>query len=183
MTGRRLAEKFWLKKLGGEEGATLVETAIAFSLMLAILFGLVVTSFALYTYHYLSAAAREATRYAIVRGSNSCSSSGSALANCNMGPDTNGQKTLQAWVSSRGYPGIDGSKITVQALWYSESTYTDSLGNPVHQWITLCSSGDTCNDPGNMVKVTVQYAFPFSIPFWKATTLNMSSTSSLVISN
>jgi uncharacterized membrane protein len=54
---------------------------------------------------------------------------------------------------------------------------TDSTGNT--SW-TVC--GTRCNAPGNQVQVRVSYAFPLTIPFWRAVTLNLSSKSSMVIS-
>ncbi len=164
-----------------EEGATLVETAMASILLLAMLFGVIEISILLYTYHYISEAARETTRYAAVRGSNSCSSSPTTLTSgtqCNIGPGSSGNP-LQVFAQSLGYPGINPNDITVTATWWTASY--DSSGNII--WTTPCTGGATCNDAGNEVKVVVNYAFPLSIPFWRATTVNMSSTSNMVISN
>jgi Flp pilus assembly protein TadG len=168
-----------------EAGAALVEMALASVIVLAMLFGIIEMSLALYTYHYISDAAREATRYAIVRGSNSCISSSNALTNCNLLPATAGN--LQTYVRTLGYPGINGSKITVTSTW---KIATSNINAPYNtQWLTNCT-GDVdpltskpCNNAGNQVVVKVDYAFPLSIPFWRATTLNMSSTSNMVILN
>jgi hypothetical protein len=43
-------------------------------------------------------------------------------------------------------------------------------------------SATPCNNPGNLVQVTVAYKFLLSIPAVKASTINMSSTSEMVIS-
>lgn len=180
---RGLSESGWRGSLSGvlrrqvasgEEGATMVEMAIASVVLLMMLFGVIVLSLSFYTYNYVSDAAREASRWAIVRGSQ-CSANTPGLDHCGAG-----QTEIQNYVSSLSYPGIDPSKLTVTANWYSPN-----YGNGATTW-TLCDSkANPCTTPngqGYQVQVTVGYRFPLSIPFWKATTLNVSSTSSMVIS-
>src|ERR1039458_73601 len=53
----------------GEEGSALVEFAFVLILVLTFMFGIMDFSRFLYTDHFLSGAAREGTRYAMVRGS------------------------------------------------------------------------------------------------------------------
>lgn len=154
------------KTARGEEGATLVEVAISAVILLAMLFGIIEFSLALYTYNYVSDAARDGTRWAIVRGSQCLS-----LDHCNASATD-----ISNYVTSIQYPGIDSAKMTVTANWYTQS------GTTPRTW-TLCDpAATTCNVSGNQVRVTVTYAFPLSVPFWRATTLNVSSTSSMVVS-
>jgi Flp pilus assembly protein TadG len=149
----------------GEDGATMVEMALSLTLLLAMLFGIIEMSLALYTFHYIADAAREGTRYAVVRGS-SCS----VLTNCNA---TAAQ--IQTYVQDLGYPGINSTAhMTVNTTWWTPTP-------PPATW-SQCTSG-ICNVPKNAVQVQVTYAFPLSIPYWKITTLNISSTSRMVISN
>lgn len=152
-------------KIQQEEGATLVEMAVALTVLIAVLFGIIEMCLALYTYHYISDAAREGTRYAIVRGAN-CS----ALTNCNATATQIGN-----YVKNLGYPGINTANMTVNTTWWTPSSTQPTT------W-SSCTSG-TCNSPGYAVQVSVTYAFPLSIPYWKATTLTVSSTSQMVISN
>lgn len=152
-----------------EEGATLVETAISFAISLAVFFGVIQVSYSLYSSHFVGEAAREAARYAMVRGS-SCV----GMPDCGF---TDANTTLLAYVKTLGYPGIDGTKLTVTSTWYVPAT----TGTPNPTW-NVCASGSGCNAPGDMVKVTVRYPFVLSIPFWKSTTLNFTSSSQLVIS-
>ncbi|HET7103807.1 MAG TPA: TadE/TadG family type IV pilus assembly protein [Terracidiphilus sp.] len=166
----------------GEEGATLVEIALSSVILLAILFGVIEMSLAFYSYHFISEAAREATRYAIVRGSNSCTSSSNGLTNCDILPTSTGNP-IQAYVRGLGYPGINGNQITVTATWW-----TASFSGTSTVWTSACpgavdANNYPCNNPGNKVTVVVNYAFPLSIPFWRATTLNVRSTSSGIIMN
>ncbi len=151
-----------------EDGASIVEMALASAVVFGMLFGVIYFSFALYTFHYTSEAAREGSRYAMVRGSTSCTNTPN-LTNCNA---TNSQ--IQTYVQDLGYPGIDAAnKMTVTTTWY-----TASASQPT-TW-ARCSTG-TCNAPGNIVKVQVTYTFPLSIPFYAKKTLNLTSTSQMVV--
>jgi Flp pilus assembly protein TadG len=58
------------KRLGIDEtGSSLVEFALSSTVLLMAIFGVLDCSCALYADHYVANAAREATRYAMVRGS------------------------------------------------------------------------------------------------------------------
>lgn len=118
---------------------------------------------ALYASHFVADAAREASRYAVVRGSSSCTNSPN-LTNCDVTADQ-----IQIWVRNLGYPGINPQNLTVTTTW--PSTGSDCY-----------PSSSPCNNPGNPVSVQVTYAFPLNIPFWKSATINLSSTSQMVIS-
>lgn len=170
----------------GEQGSTLVETAIAATLMLGVVFSLFEMFMAFYTYHYVSYAARDAARYAIVRG-DKCSTDSSTMTNCDVT-----QAELLTYLQSLNFPGIDPKKITVTMTWYtavyttvpnSSTTYTTTTS-----WM-LCpaASGGVpngCDDAaaGNAVNVMVTYAFPLNLPFAGSQSLNFTSTSQMVIS-
>jgi Flp pilus assembly protein TadG len=145
-----------------EQGSALVETAISLAILLTFLFGVIEVSLMLYTYHFIAEAAREGTRYAIVRGS-TCTGFPSACP----AADTD----VENYVEGLGFPGIDSTKMQVTA---SYAPYPSTK---------TCSPSSLCNNAGNMVTVTVTYAFPFSIPFVPANTVNMSSTSAMIIAN
>jgi Flp pilus assembly protein TadG len=149
----------------GDEGATIVEMALACTLLIALMAGILELSLGLYTYNYVSDAAREATRYASVRGS-SCST----LTNCNA---TSGQ--IQTYVQNLGYPGINATNTVVTTTWYTPSA------SPPTTW-TVCTTG-TCNGPGNSVKVNVAFNFPLGLPFVRFSSLTLQSTSQMVIAN
>lgn len=151
----------------GEDGGTLLETALSTSLLLIFLCGIIQISLALYSYHFISDAAREGTRYAIVRGSTwttACDSmtNGYASAGCTATP-----ADIQSYVQSIQFPGIFSSNLTVTPTW------ANSFG------ATSCA---TCNAAGDLVTVEVDYGFPFSVPFLPKRTFTMSSTSEMVIS-
>lgn len=146
-----------------EEGATLVETAVGLVIILTLFIGFLEICLALYISHFVADAAREASRYAIVRGSMSCSTSPN-LSNCDVTSDE-----IQTWVRSLGYPGVNPQQLTVTTNWPSSGSDCYPSTSP-------------CNNPGNLVKVDVTYAFPLDIPFWKKATINLSSASEMVIS-
>ncbi|HEX5234264.1 MAG TPA: TadE/TadG family type IV pilus assembly protein [Silvibacterium sp.] len=154
------------KRLCSECGGAMVETAISASILLTVVLGLMQGFLALYGYHYVSYAAREASRWAMVRGS-SCHLNSATMTDCGASQDN-----IQTYVQGLGFPGIDSSKVTVTASWAVPTATTPT------SW-TSCAP---CNDPQDMVTVKVNYAFPFNIPFLSNTTVNMSSTSSMVIS-
>jgi Flp pilus assembly protein TadG len=138
----------------------MAEMMFSVIILLTILFGLIEMCLALYTYHFVSDAAREGSRYAIVHGS-TCMVSG---VSCTV---TTGQ--IQTYVQYLGFPGIRPSAMTVTtvySVWPSGGT---------------CNAPG-CNGPGDLATVTVSYNFPLSIPFIRSSVLALSSTSSMVIS-
>jgi Flp pilus assembly protein TadG len=153
-----------------DDGSSLVEIALSCATLLCVFFGIFEFSLAMYSMHYVAAVARDASRYAMVNGS-ACT----AMPDCGF-TDTN--TTLQNYVTNNeSYPGIDTSKLTVTSSWFY--VVPPVTQNPT--W-TPCGVGSTCNAPGNLVQVTVTYPFILSIPFWRSTTLNIRSTSRMVIS-
>lgn len=136
-------------------------------ILFSVLLGIISMSLALYTYFFVADAARQATRYAIVRGSTSCTYS-SSLSNCNATSDQ-----IQTYVRGIAYPGITSSKLHITAKWL-----TPSSGKPT-TW-SACTTG-TCNAPGNLVKVVATYAYPVSIPFVPTLSINLRSTAQMVI--
>jgi Flp pilus assembly protein TadG len=103
--------------LRDERGSTLVEIALTITVLLTLIFGVIEVGLMLYTYHFVSYAAREGTRYAIVRGS-TCSGFSSAC------PAT--ASDIQNYVSNLGFPGIDIVSSDVSVSWasYSQSSAT-----------------------------------------------------------
>jgi Flp pilus assembly protein TadG len=152
----------------GEDGRSIVEFAFACAVLFGMLFGIIYFCMALYTYHYISEAAREGSRYAIVRGSTSCINT-PGLTNCDA---TNSE--IQTYLQDLGYPGIDAAnRMTVNTTWYTPN----AAASP--PW-SLCTT-PPCNVPGSIVNVQVTYTYPLSIPFYGAKTISMTSTSQMVI--
>ena len=146
-----------------ERGASLPETAIVMSVLLALTFGIIDFGRAMYTYGFVAQLAREGTRWAAVHGSTSCTNSmvngTSTLADCNA---TAAQ--IQSYVQSLSQGATIASNITVPAPVYS------------------CPAGSSGNAPGCTVSLTVNYPFTFVLPYLPKAGIRMASTSQMVIS-
>ena len=153
-------------KLGEDRGAALLEMAISSSIIFVLLLGLVQTSLALYAYHFTADAAREASRWAMVRG-NQCTANTPGLDHCGA---TSGD--IQTYVQGLGYPY--SSQMAVSATWLTATT------PPAITW-SACGTASSCKAPGNQVQVTVSYNFPLYIPFWRNATVNVGSISQMVV--
>lgn len=168
-----------------EEGANLVEMALCCAIYFAMLFGIIEFSWAIYSYTFISEAAREASRYASVRGALSCIPN-TLFPNCNLNPVTTGDPATDwtsntstdpvlAFVKTLGYPGLSAGNLTVTTTWHSLGETTPET------WSTSACTTSSCNSEGNAVEVLVTYAFPLNIPFWKNGTLHFQSRSQMVI--
>lgn len=158
---RRLLQRMAgrLSAMRDEGGQALVEFAMTSVVFFMTLVGLMKVCLAVYTYHYISECARETVRYAVIRGSSSAS-------------PVSTNDAVQTYARGLGYPGITSSLVKTSTAW---DTYPTAGGT--------CTPSTACNNPGNIVTVTVSYAFPLSIPFTANKTWNMSSTAAMVISN
>jgi len=156
-----------------DAGANVLEMALSSAILFAMFFGVFEVALGSYTSHYVSDAAREGARYAIVRGAQSCTNTPN-LSNCSASTDT-----IAAYVKGIKYPGIVTSNMTVNVSYLAGTTVVDSNGQTLTTWAT-CSPACS-NVPGNMVNVAVSYAFPLNIPFVPKKTINVSSTSQLVV--
>lgn len=143
-----------------ERGSSLVEQALILTFLLSMLFAIIDFGRALYTYHFVSNAAREATRWASVRGLTCTGLSGGCPAD---GGD------VQTFVSNVSGMGLDPSKITATTTWVAPPNDSPAcVSNP--------------KNPGCVVKVNVQYEYQFFFPFLPTSPITMQSTSQMVIS-
>jgi Flp pilus assembly protein TadG len=140
-----------------QRGSTIVEQAIILPVLLAVFFGAIDMSRALYSYTYVSYIAREATRWASVRSTS-----------LNGGPITNSD--VKTFVSNVTGMGLDAAQITTATNWIAPPN-----GSPA------CPGGAADQKPGCVVQVTVNYNFNFILPFLPAGTLRMSSESQMII--
>lgn len=153
------------RRESGERGSTLLEFAMVAMITLVLMFGMIDLARALYSYHFVTTAAREGARFASVRGA-LCSSS------VNPPPCPAFQGDVQAFVTAITPQGIDASQVQVQPNIFS---------NPNN--LPVC--GTVQNYPGCGVQVTVRYAFSFIFPanlYNLSPTIQMSSTSEMIIS-
>ncbi len=146
-----------------ERGSSLVEYAMVLTVLFTLLFGTIDFGRALYTYHLVSSAAREGSRYAIVRGSASTLCNGSP-GGC---PSDGSGVTTYLQTGSTGI-GINPTLLAVNVAYQPSAN-------------TGCQISGSDN-PGCMVQVQVQYPFQFSLPFLPSATYTIGSTSEMVIS-
>jgi hypothetical protein len=149
-----------LRLLGEETGGSMIELILSSTIMLAVLLCMIQTCMVLYAYCCTAMAAREATRWAIVRGS-SCSSFGSSC------PAT--KSNIQTYVQALQFPGVNAASFGVTTTF---SAYPSGT----------CSPSASCNNPGNLVKIQVTYSYPISLPMVSKMTLSLGSTSQMIIS-
>ena len=97
-----------------QRGSVLVESAIALSTFLILLFGIIEAGRMVYTYNTLAFAAREGTRYAVVRGANYPSPATAA--------------TIQTYVRGRAV-GLDPTLMTVTTTWSGPASPNNTPGN------------------------------------------------------
>ena len=172
-----------------ERGANEVEFALVLTLILGpLLFGVMDMSRALFAYHFVSEAAREACRYAVVRGSTWTSKGACATTTAYECDATAANVTsfVKATVP-QGIP-ITGTPVTATSCPAAAPTIAGTLSvctawpgtNP---GTGTCSSTSPGNNPGCYVEVQVQYLFKFTLPFIskELTTINLQSTSEMVI--
>ena len=134
-----------------ERGSTLVEFALIFILLMTVLLGIMGFAHALYAYHFVSHAAKSASRWAAVNGStcsndNSCNGTG-GMSN---GPATS--TSIQNYVQTLVPPGIIAANVTATASW------------PVQSNSPAACTTTAQNFPGCTVQVKVSYPFQFDFP-------------------
>ena len=93
------------KRLGSSRGQAYAEFALVATAFLMILFAIINFARAVYAYSFVSYAAREGTRYAIVHGGNGPTPPGMATAS-----------DVQSFVANELH-GLDPSKLTVNTTW------------------------------------------------------------------
>lgn len=160
----------WQERISSEQGDSLIEFAISAVLILMVIFGIMDCSRALYAYHFVSYAAQEGTRYAIVHGA---TFSGTACTSTSMSNCDATNTNVQSYVQGLAPPGITGTDIAVSTAW-PQTTPNCSAGP-----CTGCTTYK--NAAGCMVQVNVAYTFHFVLPFLPTSGLKFSGTSQQVI--
>jgi Flp pilus assembly protein TadG len=140
------------------------------------IFAIMEFSRAMYSYEFISYAAQEGARYAIVRGYETSES------NCPASSPTSftisfsciaQQADVQNYVKSLALPLINRNNLTV--------TYNTSLGVTPDGATAPCSNPNSGNSKGCLIKVTVNYSFGFIAPFMPKNASSFSGASEKVI--
>jgi Flp pilus assembly protein TadG len=155
----------------GETGSALVEFALVVIIFLTMLFGIIDFGRALYTYHFLSNAARTATRWAMVNG-HDCAADGTCNGTAPMNNGPANAADVQNYVESLAPPGIDPTQLV--------TTSCGVVG------VTCPASPPSCTDSngaGCTVQVQISYNFNFLVPFVHSGAVTMSSSSQMIIAH
>lgn len=154
--------------LDEEDGVTLIETGVAITTMLVLLFGIMEFTRALYADIYIGYVSHAATRYAMVRGTTftgtSCATT--TTQNC-LATSAN----IVAFAKSSAPLGIaTGSDLTITPSWPG----TGPTGS-------ACDTTNGTSSPGCVVTVQVTYNFHFALPFVSSNTFLLKSVSTVTI--
>lgn len=162
-----------------EKGSVLVESAVTVMLLFVMLFGIIDFGRALYTYHFVANAAREAARWASVNGDTCYQDRSCAFPNGAQASD------VETYVENIAPPGI--SKANVQGCGPSNAPNALGVCANWRSAPTLPGTPAICttvpNDPGCPVQVTVSYNFNFLVPLGHKGLMPMSSSSEMIISH
>jgi Flp pilus assembly protein TadG len=169
---------------GSETGSTMVEFALVCVLFLTMLFGIIDFGRALYDYHFVSNAARDATRWATVNGS-TCADDSSCNGTGGMNNGPVKKADVQTYVKNLAIAaglntnstGCGGSAcLTTTAVCgvSDASNCADSVPG-------TCTT--TYDAPGCAVKVQVSYKFNFLSALVNKSSITLSSTSEMVIAH
>jgi Flp pilus assembly protein TadG len=160
---RELCKRLRLDR-NSQRGTTILESAVMISVLLVMMFGVIGFGNALYTYHFVSNTAREATRWASVRGT-TCPLNPPVLSGGCPADDTD--VTAYVQTLSTGI-GLDPTKVTTTTTWVAPPNN-----------LAICTTQP--KSPGCVVKVQVEYSFQFLFPLLPSG-FTMQSTSQMVIS-
>jgi Flp pilus assembly protein TadG len=144
----------------GERGSELLEFALCSIILFTFLFGIIEYCLGIYSAHFVAIAAQQGTRYAAVRGSG-CKAYTSACPASTT--------DIKNYVQNLAYPGITPTSVAVTTTY---AAYPSG---------TTCTPSATCNNPGNLVTITVGYNYSLIIPFVPNKTLTFASTAAAII--
>jgi Flp pilus assembly protein TadG len=177
------------REASSERGSAMYELAFVGIITFTLIFAIMDFSHAMYAYHFVSNAAREATRYASVRGS-TFSSTPCAFPSVVYACETN-LADIEAYVKSTIPSGISVSSVS------SSTTIPCPTSSTVGQ-VYVCAkwggvptgAAGTCpsnpgggENPGCLVEVQVQYVYGFTLPLVSKDvgSISMTSTSEMTI--
>jgi Flp pilus assembly protein TadG len=169
-TCRRTILRLLSSTVACEKGSQLIEYAIILPALMFMLLGILGIALLGYNYHFTAYAARQATRYAMVRGSTwgstTCDTTTTFACNATAA-------NVQSFVQGLVTQGISsGSALTVTTTW---------PGQGLTGAATKCTTTKGVNSPGCLVKVTVSYSFNYNIALLPTSALTFGSSSQVVV--
>lgn len=160
----------WCSKNGrrGESGSEVLEFALCANVFFAFVFGFMELCVVLFMMNSVAETARQAARWASVRGTNSSVTVNgtTSCGNPNITKCPAQASDIQTYAD--GLPGMSSANTTVTVNWCN----SDGTSG--------CSTSESNAKPGNIVKVKVSYKFA-SVPFVSKTAITFSSTAEKVV--
>jgi Flp pilus assembly protein TadG len=150
-----------------ESGTELVEFALCLSVLLITTFAILDGSRLVYLNHYVGNAARDGSRYAMVRGS---TWAGTSCASATAYRCDAVSANVQSYVVTASPAVTSTAPLTVTTTWPGTSASGAS-----------CDTSTGANSPGCIVKVQVTYRFTPMVPFIPGKAITLSSTSTVTI--
>lgn len=139
----------------GEDGGSLIEFALVLTAMMTFVMVVMQLCIAFYSYGMITECAREATRWAVTRGS-TCQTS--SLTSC-----TTTTTAISNYAKSLGYPNIGGGTMNVT------TTFPDTYNS-----IANCETPSVCR-----VLVTITYTVPIKLPLVPKNAISLSTSSKM----
>jgi Flp pilus assembly protein TadG len=174
-----------LKREKNEHGASTFEMAFILPLIiLPLIFGALDFSRAMYAYHFVAYAAREASRWASVRGS-TCAAQ-VVMQDC--GAAASGSTLVEtAFFGAKLIPWPAGMYIVASCSGAASGSLCATVSNTgkMADGVTDCTNSGAyvAYYPGCVVQVNVTYYYSFSLPYLsQLPAVRMSSTSQMTIS-
>jgi Flp pilus assembly protein TadG len=167
----RIENLKWLAVVSDEAGSTILEFSLSCMIVLVSILAILDFSRVMYIDHYLASAAREATRYAMVRGSTWSGTAGAACTTVTTFSCDANADDVKSFVTSTTPNGVNLANLTVTTTWPGLT----AGGAP-------CAIKQGTNSPNCVVTVQLSYPFTFFTPFLLNTPLQLTSTSSVTIS-
>jgi Flp pilus assembly protein TadG len=165
-----------LRRLKGEDGSGLLEYALVFILFMTMLLGIGAFGLAVFGYHFVSQAARQATRWAAVNGE-TCTVDNSCNGQYGMNSGPAAASDVQSYVANLVPLGINSQNVTTTVSWLAPAN------SPAICTQAVNGAGPYANYPGCTVQVQVTYTFNFVFPLVSSAPLTVSSTSEMVIAH
>lgn len=165
-----------LQRVKGSDGSSLLEYALVFIVFMTMLMGIGAFGHALYAYHFVSQAARQATRWAAVNGA-TCSNDSTCNGTGGMNNGPAAASDIQNYVANLAPLGINSSNIITTASWLAPAN------SPAICTQAVNGAGPYANYPGCTVQVQVNYKFNFIFALVSSAPLTVSSTSEMVIAH
>lgn len=162
------------RRLRGEQGSTLVEIALTFFMLTTVVFGIIAFGMMIFAWNFISDAAREGTRYAMVHGSTCEDSSGSEPVSCALTSDQ-----IASYVEGLSPSSFITSGIKVEV-------HCGPGGGPAPPSGDCGATGpghdDAANNsPGNVVAVQITYKFTLFQRLLHLPPISMKTSSERVI--